>query len=97
MNNNDILRRLRYTFDFTDDTMISLFAHVEQTVTRAQISNWMKKDDDPDFESLYDKDFSNFLNGLIIEKRGKKDDQIPVPEKTLTNNIIFRKLQELHI
>lgn len=93
MNNNDILRRLRYTFDFTDDTMISLFAHVEQTVTRAQISNWMKKDDDPDFESLYDKDFSNFLNGLIIEKRGKKDDQIPVPEKTLTNNIIFRKLK----
>ncbi|WP_018344485.1 DUF1456 family protein [Cytophaga aurantiaca] len=93
MNNNDILRRLRYTFDFNDDKMIALFALADQTVTREEISNWMKKDDDPDFKELYDKELAVFLNGFIIDKRGKKDGQAPVNEKSLNNNIIFRKLK----
>jgi uncharacterized protein YehS (DUF1456 family) len=93
MNNNDILRRLRYTFDFNDDKMIELFALADQEVTRSEISNWMKKDDDPDFNALYDKDFAAFLNGFIIDKRGKKDGTSPVAEKSLNNNMIFRKLK----
>ena len=93
MNNNDIIRRLRYTFDFNDDKMIELFALADQTVTRAEISSWMKKDDDPDFKELYDKELAVFLNGFIIEKRGKKEGQAPIGEKSLNNNIIFRKLK----
>lgn len=93
MNNNDILRRLRYTFNFNDDKMIELFALADQEVTRSEISNWMKKDDDPDFKELYDKELAVFLNGFIVDKRGKKDGQAPVNEKSLNNNIIFRKLK----
>ena len=93
MNNNDIIRRLRYTFDFNDDKMIKLFALADQAVTRAEISSWMKKDDDPDFKELYDKELAVFLNGFIIEKRGKKEGQAPIAEKSLNNNIIFRKLK----
>ena len=93
MNNNDIIRRLRYTFDFNDDKMIKLFALADQALTRAEISSWMKKDDDPDFKELYDKELAVFLNGFIIEKRGKKEGQAPIAEKSLNNNIIFRKLK----
>ena len=93
MNNNDILRRLRYTFNFNDDKMIELFALADQEVTRSEISNWMKKDDDPDFKELYDKELAVFLNGFIVDKRGKKDGQAPIAEKSLNNNIIFRKLK----
>jgi len=93
MNNNDILRRLRYTFNFNDDKMMELFALADQEVRRADISNWMKKDDDPDFKELYDKELAVFLNGFIIDKRGKKEGQVPVAEKSLNNNIIFRKLK----
>jgi uncharacterized protein YehS (DUF1456 family) len=93
MNNNDILRRLRYTFNFNDDKMIALFALADQEVTRSEVSNWMKKDDDPDFKELYDKELALFLNGFIIENRGKKDGQTPVAEKSLNNNLIFRKLK----
>ncbi|HSY60542.1 MAG TPA: DUF1456 family protein, partial [Cytophaga sp.] len=93
MNNNDILRRLRYTFNFNDDKMIELFALADQEVTRSEVSNWMKKDDDPDFKELYDKELSLFLNGFIIDNRGKKDGQTPVAEKSLNNNLIFRKLK----
>lgn len=93
MTNNDILRSLRYTFDFGDDKMIKLFGLGGKSVTRAEVSDWLKRDEDPDFKGIYDKDLAYFLNGLIIDRRGKKDDSIPVAEKTLTNNMILRKLK----
>ena len=93
MKNNDILRRLRYIFNLSDSRMMELFELAGPPVTRAQISDYLKKEDDPAFQSLYDKQLAIFLNGFIIAKRGKKDGEIPKPEKTLNNNIIFRKLK----
>jgi len=43
MNNNDVLRRLRYAFDFGDQQMMNLFAHAGLTASRAQVSDWLKK------------------------------------------------------
>jgi uncharacterized protein YehS (DUF1456 family) len=34
-----------------------------------------------------------FLNGFINDRRGKREGQQPVPEKRLTNNVIFKKLR----
>jgi uncharacterized protein YehS (DUF1456 family) len=91
--NNDILRRIRYTFDFSDSKMIALFALADHQVTREQISDWMKKDDDPAYQKCSDILLATFLNGLINDKRGKKEGAQPEPEKQLTNNIIFNKLK----
>jgi uncharacterized protein YehS (DUF1456 family) len=93
MTNNDVLRRVRYTFNFDDSKMIAVFGQAGLEVTRAEISEWLKKDDDPDYKNCSDQQLATFLNGLIIEKRGKKDGPQPEPEKTLNNNIIFRKLK----
>ena len=93
MTNNDILRRLRYTFDFNDTKMIAIFAHSDYKVSREQISDWLKKDDDPAYKNCTDTQLAIFLNGFIVERRGKKDGPQPVPEKNLTNNIIFRKIK----
>jgi len=93
MDNNDIMRRIRYTFDFSDSKMVALFGLTGHEVTRDQISDWLKKDDDPAYKECSDTELAIFLNGLIIEKRGKKDGPQPEPEKRLTNNIIFKKLK----
>ena len=93
MQNNDILRRIRYTFDLSDSKMISIFGLAEHQVTRAQISDWLKKDDDPAFQKCRDIQLAFFLNGLINDKRGKKEGPQPKPEKRLTNNMIFMKLK----
>lgn len=93
MTNNDVLRRIRYTFDFNDSKMISIFDLADHKVTREQISDWLKKDDDPAYKSCSDTELAIFLNGLITDKRGKKDGPSPEPEKQLTNNIILRKLK----
>lgn len=93
MNNNDILRRLRYTFDFNDSQMIEMFDIADFIVERSIISNWMKKDEDPEYIEMDDSDLAVFLNGLIIKHRGKRDGPQPEPEEELTNNIILRKIK----
>ena len=93
MTNNDILRRIRYTFDFSDSKMIAILGLADHEVTRVHISNWLKKDDDPAFQKCSDTQLAIFLNGLIIDKRGKKEGPQADPEPRLTNNIIFRKLK----
>lgn len=93
MTNNDVLRKIRYTFDYSDDQMINLFELGALEVTRAQISDWMKKDDDPAYVNIFDKHLAHFLNGFIIDKRGKREGPAPIAEKTLNNNIILRKIK----
>jgi len=93
MTNNDIIRRLRYTFDFNDDKMIALFALADEKVTRAQVSDWLKKEDDPEARAISDKMLATFLNGFINDRRGKRDGPPPAPEEDLSNNAIFRKLK----
>ncbi len=93
MINNDVLRRIRYTFDFNDSKMIAIFGLADHQVTREQISDWLKKENDPAYQICTDINLAIFLNGLINYKRGKKEEPQPQPEKRLTNNIIFRKLK----
>jgi uncharacterized protein YehS (DUF1456 family) len=91
--NNQILRRLRYAFDFNDSAMMRIFAHGGLEVTRAQVSDWLKKDEDPASTLIDDIELARFLNGLIIEKRGRKEGPQPEPESKLNHNIVFRKLK----
>jgi uncharacterized protein YehS (DUF1456 family) len=91
--NNDVLRRIRYTFNFSDSKMISLFDLAGETVTREQVSCWLKRDDHDDYKGLKDYLLATFLNGLINDKRGVKEGEPAPIEKELTNNIILRKLR----
>lgn len=93
MTNNDILRRLRYTFDLSDSQMIASFRAADHQATRAEISDWLKKEEDPAYQKLKDVLMATFLNGFINQKRGKREGEQAVPEKRLTNNIIFMKLK----
>jgi uncharacterized protein YehS (DUF1456 family) len=91
--NNDILRRIRFVFDFNDSTMIAIFGLAGSAVTREQVSAWLKQDDNPDFKELDDAQMALFLSGLIVKNRGKKEGSTFEPETVLNNNIIFRKLR----
>ena len=91
--NNDILRRIRYAFDFSDKKMLEIFDLGGATVSRAVLSDWLKKEDDPHFLECEDLALAMFLDGLIIERRGKQEGATYEPERHLTNNIIFRKLK----
>jgi len=91
--NNDILRRIRFVFNLDDTKMMKLSSTAEKKVTRAEISDWLKRDDDIGHKAMTDNEMAIFLNQFIEEKRGKRDGPAPVPEKRLNNNTIFMKLK----
>lgn len=93
MNLNDVLRRIRYTFDFDDQKMMEVFASGDLTVERVQVCAWLKSEEDPGFEPIADRQMAQFLNGLINDKRGRREGAQPVPEESLTNNMVLMKLR----
>lgn len=93
MENNDFLRRIRYTFDFSDQDMIKLFDLAGYKANRAQVSNWLKREEDPDYKNMPDIHLAYFLNGLIIQNRGAREGPPPVPEHSMNNNLLFKKMR----
>ena len=93
MTNNDVLRRIRYAFDFSDSKMMAIFALADHEVTREQVSAWLKGDEDPGFQKCRDVQLAVFLNGLINDRRGKREGDQPAPEVRLNYNLVFRKLK----
>ncbi|MBE0368634.1 YehS family protein [Pseudoalteromonas aurantia] len=93
MNNNDVLRRVRYTFDLSDSQVIEVFSLTGVKVTNEQVRSWLKQDAAEGFTVLADLELSSFLNGFIDLKRGKRAGEQAKPENSLNNNMIFQKLR----
>ncbi|HKL85490.1 MAG TPA: DUF1456 family protein, partial [Treponemataceae bacterium] len=93
MTNNDILKRLRYTFDYSTNKMMAISHLAEPNDKKDFLDAWLLKEEEAGYAECSDRDLAVFLNGLIIEKRGKKEGPQPVPEEKLTNNSIFMKIR----
>ena len=97
MTNNDFLRRLRYALNIKDNIMVQIFKKGNITVTKEDVLDYLKKDIDEGFKKLTNNDLISFLDGLIIQKRGKREDGTPPPKIKITknnlNNILLRKLR----
>jgi uncharacterized protein YehS (DUF1456 family) len=93
LTNNDILRRVRYTFDLQGSVMADIFSLADLNVTNEQVISWLKKEEDESFVELSDTELAIFLNGFINYKRGKREGEQPEPEEKLSNNIVFQKLR----
>ncbi|EUB29753.1 MULTISPECIES: DUF1456 family protein [Fusobacterium] len=97
MTNNDFLRRLRYALNIKDNVMVQIFKRGNIVLTREDVIDYLKKDIDEGFKKLNNNDLIAFLDGLIIQKRGKREDGTPIPQVKVTknnlNNILLRKLR----
>ena len=93
MDNNDILRRLRYTFDWSDQDLIDIFSLADREVTSEQVIRWLKRETDEGFQNATDLDLATFLNGWIIKNRGKRGNAPISHETELNNNVILRKIK----
>ena len=97
MTNNDFLRRLRYALNIKDNVMVQIFKKGKIVLTREDVIDYLKKDIDEGFKKLNNNDLIAFLDGLIIQKRGKREDGTPIPQVNVTknnlNNILLRKLR----
>jgi len=100
MNNNDILRRLRFAFDFSNKNAVALFTLDPSSTSQMTQSGFLKrlaKDDDDDFVECSDAELCAFLDGLIVFRRGLRE---PAPEPAtkpdnfrMSKNDMLKKLR----
>lgn len=93
MINNDIIRRTSEIFNFNNEKIQAIFSLNQCTITDEQLADIFKEKNDPEYKVLLDVELASFLNGLITEKRGKKDGPEHHTEQVLNNNIIFNKVK----
>ena len=58
MINNDVMRRIRYIFDFNDKQMLDVFAQAEYPATTTQLHSWLRKEEEPEFVRITDLHFN---------------------------------------
>lgn len=75
MSNNDIMKKLRVAMKFTDDDIIKVLDLVNFRITKTEIGAIFRADDHPNFKPCGDQILRNFLNGLIIYKRGPRPER----------------------
>jgi uncharacterized protein YehS (DUF1456 family) len=72
MSNNDIMKKLRVAMKFTDDDIIKVLELADFRITKTELTAIFRADDHPNFKPCGDQILRNFLNGLIIYKRGPR-------------------------
>lgn len=91
MTHNDILRRLRYAFSYSNDNLVNIFSHAGEDVEQSQIRSWLLRED---AEPLSDEKLCQFLDGLIIAKRGPNPSGTkPETLDKISRNEILKKLR----
>ncbi|MDB5226996.1 MAG: hypothetical protein JWN78_1189 [Bacteroidota bacterium] len=75
MDNNDILKKLRVALHLRDDEIVDILKLVDFKVTRSELGAFFRKEDDPRYKECGDQILRNFLNGLVIHMRGKREEK----------------------
>ena len=98
MTNNDVLRRLRYALDLPDRKVVELFALADYEITPEEFGVLFMKEDEEGFVECDDSLVEFFLQGLIGDRRGKRDDEragspANLRRGRLSNNDILKQLR----
>ncbi|MDO9182735.1 MAG: DUF1456 family protein [Bacteriovorax sp.] len=72
LSNNDILKKLRVALSFKDTDILECLELAEFKMTKTELSALFRNIDHPNYQECGDQVLRNFLNGLIIKKRGKR-------------------------
>lgn len=71
LSNNDILKKLRVALSLHDTEIIKILELVDFKITKGALGDLFRNEDHPGYVEAGDQILRNFLNGLIIYKRGK--------------------------
>lgn len=94
MQNNDVLRSLRYILKVNDAQMAEIARLTGCELPEAEMAAYLKKEDEAGYKPCGDRIMAHFLDGLVIFRRGQ-DDSRPKPplELPMTNNQVLKKLR----
>jgi hypothetical protein len=74
MTNNDIFKKLRVALQLRDDQIVEILELVDFRISKGELGNIFRKEDHPSYMECGDQLLRNFLNGLVLQLRGTKED-----------------------
>ena len=80
MDNNDVFKKLRVALKLRNEDIIEIMKLVDFRITKTELGAFFRREDHPNYMNCGDQVLRNFLNGLIIHKRGKMEKK-EEPEK----------------
>ena len=100
--NNYVLRRVAYALTLNIKSMLEIMALADYALSASELKGYLLKDEQDGFVTLPDYVLIIFLDGLIIQKRGKREgaeklsqqERVKLSKKeNLTNNQLLTKLK----
>ena len=72
MNNNETLKKLRVALQLKDEDIVKIMSLVDFRISKSEVNALFRNEDHKNFKKCGDQILRNFLNGLIVYKRGIK-------------------------
>lgn len=73
LTNNDIIKKLRVALSLRDTDIVEILKLVDYSISKTELSAFFRAEEHEKYMPLKDQILRNFLNGLVIYKRGKME------------------------
>jgi len=100
MLHNDVLRSVRYMLDVDDESIAQLIALGGGNTRPTEVMAYLLRDDEPGYEICSDRVMGQFLDGLILHRRGPREgakgglsSRSAKAPMAVTNNAILKALR----
>jgi uncharacterized protein YehS (DUF1456 family) len=74
LTNNDILKKLRIALELRNEDIVEICKLADFKITISELTALFRNESHPNYKPCGDQLLRNFLNGLIIFKRGNQED-----------------------
>jgi hypothetical protein len=74
LTNNDILKKLRIALELRNEDIVEICKLADFKITISELTALFRNESHPNYKPCGDQLLRNFLNGLIIYKRGKQEE-----------------------
>jgi uncharacterized protein YehS (DUF1456 family) len=89
-----VLRSVRHALNLDNSEMIGIFRTGGYEIDAETLAALLKREDERGYRECSEKIIVMFLDGLIIQKRGRKEIQLSANKpEPVTNNVILKKLR----
>jgi len=75
INNNDVMKKLRIALKLRDTDIIDILKLAEFEISASELSAFFRREDHPNYMPCGDQLLRRFLDGLIVQNRGNKEEK----------------------
>lgn len=98
MDNNDVLKRLRYALNIPDPKIVEMLASAGYAIEKAELEGIFVAEGEPGYVGCDDSLMEKFLDALVQSRRGKREgaeEARPQPSghQRLSNNDILKRIR----